>query len=62
MNTQNLGIPSTVGSPDDHLIPDSPPASSTLVERLAASHALVLEKWKTNFALDLRRPKVVPIA
>jgi len=32
----------------------------SLIERLAASHAAVLEKWHRNFALDLRRPPTVP--
>jgi hypothetical protein len=54
MNTQKLGIPSTAGSSDDHLIPAQP---SSLIERLAASHFEVLEKWNRNFALDLHRPK-----
>jgi hypothetical protein len=56
MNTQKLGIPSTVRSSDDHLIP-APPSIPSLIEKLAASHAAVLEKWNRNFALDLRRPK-----
>lgn len=30
----------------------------TLIERLAASHAAVLENWNRNFALDLRRRAV----
>jgi hypothetical protein len=58
MNTQILGIPSTVRSSDDHLIPAQTPIAATLIERLAASHAAVLEKWNCNFALDLRRPEV----
>jgi hypothetical protein len=58
MNTQILGIPSTVRSSDDHLIPAQTPIAPTLIERLAASHAAVLEKWNCNFALDLRRPEV----
>jgi hypothetical protein len=49
----------------DHPPTDRPPAKDenpqdslpTLIERLAASHAAVLEKWHRNFALDLRRPK-----
>jgi hypothetical protein len=58
MNTLKLGIPSTAGSSDDHLIPAQPPHLSSLIERLAASHFEVLEKWNRNFALDLHRPKV----
>jgi len=61
MNTQKLGIPSTARSSDDHLIPAQPSFPSSLIERLAASHAEVLEKWNRNFALDLRWPKVVPL-
>jgi hypothetical protein len=61
MNTQKLGIPSTAGSSDDHLIPAQPLTPPSLIERLAASHADVLEKWNTNFALDLRAPKVAPL-
>jgi hypothetical protein len=60
MNTQKLGIPSTAGSSDDHLIPAQPLIPPSLIERLASSHAEVLEKWNRNFALDLRLPKVVP--
>ena len=61
MNTQNLGIPSTVRTHDDHLIPADSSHLSTIIERLAASHAAVLEKWNRNFALNLRRPQVVHI-
>jgi hypothetical protein len=60
MNTQLLGIPSTVRSSDDHLIPAPTSATPSLIERLAASHAAVLEKWNRNFALDLRWPKPAP--
>jgi hypothetical protein len=60
MNTQILGIPSTVRSSDDHLIPAQTTIAPTLLERLATSHAAVLEKWNRNFALDLRRPKALP--
>jgi hypothetical protein len=56
MNTQTLGIPSTVRSSDDHLIPAKTPIAPTLIERLAADHAAVLANWNRNFALDLRRP------
>jgi hypothetical protein len=61
MNTQTLGIPSTARSSDDHLIPEQPSMPPSLIERLATSHADVLEKWNRNFALDLRWPKVVPL-
>jgi len=54
MNTQRLGIPSTVRN--DHLIPAQTPIAPTLIERLAADHAAVLAKWNRNFALDLRWP------
>jgi hypothetical protein len=54
MNTQTLGIPSTVRSSDDHLIPAQPAITPSLIERLAASHAAVLENWNRNFHLDLR--------
>jgi hypothetical protein len=57
MNTHKLGIPSTVRSSDDHLIPAQPSIAPSLIERLAASHAAVLEKWNINFALNLKRPK-----
>jgi len=57
MNTQKLGIPSTVRTSDDHLIPALTLPLPALIERLASSHAAVLDKWKINFALDLRRPK-----
>ena len=60
MNTQTLGIPSTALSSDDHLIPAPMTALPTLIERLAASHAAVLEGWSRNFHLDLRRPKTIP--
>jgi hypothetical protein len=60
MNTQILGIPSTVRSSDDHLIPAQTPIAPTLIERIAASHAAVLAKWNCNFSLDLRRPKPRP--
>jgi hypothetical protein len=61
MNTHESWIPSTARSPDDHLIAAQPSIPPSLIERLAASHAEVLEKWNRNFALDLRRPKVVPL-
>ena len=61
MNTQNLGIPSTVATTDDHLIPADSSVTPTIIERLAASHAAVLEKWNRNFALNLRRPQIVQI-
>jgi hypothetical protein len=61
MNTLKLGIPSTARSSDDHLIPAHPSHTSSMIERLAASHAEVLEKWNRNFALDLRLPKVEPL-
>lgn len=57
MNTQTLGILSTVRSSGDHLIPPTS-IDPTLIDRLVASHAAVLEKWKDKFALDLRRPIV----
>jgi hypothetical protein len=57
MNTQKLGIPSTVRTSDDHLIPAQPSIPPSLIETLATSHAAVLKKWNTNFALDLRLPK-----
>jgi hypothetical protein len=60
MNTLNLGIPSTAGGSDNHLIPANPSYSSSMIERLAASHAEVLAKWNNNFALDLRLPKPLP--
>jgi hypothetical protein len=60
MNTHKLGIPSTVRSSDDHLIPAQPSMPPSLIERLATSHADVLEKWNRNFALDLRWPKALP--
>jgi hypothetical protein len=59
MNTQTLGIPSTVRSSDDHLIPGQMKIAPSLIERLAASHAAVLEKWNQKFALDLRWRKAV---
>jgi hypothetical protein len=62
MNTQILGIPSTVRSSNDHLIPAETPIALTLIERLAASHAAVLENWNRKFALDLRWPKALPAA
>jgi hypothetical protein len=54
MNTQTLGIPSAVRSSDDHLIPAQTLIAPPLIERLAASHAAVLENWNRKFALDLR--------
>jgi hypothetical protein len=54
MNTQTLGIPSTVRSSDNHLVPAQPATTPSLIARLAASHAAVLENWNRNFALDLR--------
>jgi hypothetical protein len=62
MNTHKLGIPSTALRSDDHLIPAPTPILPNLIEQLASSHAAVLEKWKDNFALDLRRPEVVRLA
>jgi hypothetical protein len=59
MNTQTLGIPSTARSSDDHLIPAQPSKQPTLIERLAASHAAVLENWNSKFALDLRWRKAI---
>jgi hypothetical protein len=59
MKTHKLGIPSTVRSSDDHLIPAQSLNPPPLIERLADSHAAVLKKWNTNFALNLRRPKAV---
>jgi hypothetical protein len=60
MNTQTLGIPSTARSSDDHLIPASTSIAATLIERLAASHAAVLENWNRKFGLDLRWRRAVP--
>ena len=60
MNTQTLGILSTVRSSDDHLIPEQSSIPPSLIERLTASHAEVREKWNRNFALDLRWHRVVP--
>ena len=62
MNTHEPWIPSAARSADDHLIPAQQSIPPSLIERLAVSHADVLEKWNRNFALDLRRPKVVPLA
>jgi hypothetical protein len=62
MNTHTLGIPSTARISDDHLIPAQTTIAPTLIERLAASHAAVLENWNRNFALDLRQRKAVPVA
>jgi hypothetical protein len=61
MNTLKPGIPSTAGGSDEHLIPAQPCPAPSLIDRLAASHAEVLEKWNRNFALDLRLPKVEPL-
>jgi hypothetical protein len=53
MDIQEQGVPPG----DDASSNSKPPATgSSLMERLAASHAAVLEKWQRNFALDLRRP------
>ncbi|HEX4640434.1 MAG TPA: hypothetical protein VH252_03555 [Chthoniobacterales bacterium] len=55
MKTQKLGIPSTARkNSDDHLIPAQPSKQPSLIERLANSHAAVLEKWNRDFHLDLR--------
>jgi hypothetical protein len=62
MNTQTLGIPSAVRTSDDHLIPTQTPIASTLIERIAASHAAVLEDWNRKFALDLRWNRPVTVA
>jgi hypothetical protein len=63
MNTQTtLGIPSTARSSDDHLIPAPKSIAPTLIERLAASHAEVLENWNRKFALDLRWNRAAPAA
>ena len=62
MNTQKLGIPSSVRTSDDHLIPAQTSIPRSLIERLAVSHAEVLEKWNRNFALDLRSPKAEPLS
>jgi hypothetical protein len=61
VDTETPGILSTVRIADDHLVPPDSMASMapTLIERVAASHAAVLEKWSRNFALDLRRPQAV---
>jgi hypothetical protein len=61
MNTRLQGIPSTVRSSDDHLIPAQTAKAPSLIERLAASHAAVLENWNRNFHLDLRH-RPVPVA
>ena len=61
MNTQKPGIASTVRSSDDHLIPAQSSIPPSLIDRLAASHADVLDKWNRNFALDLRWPKTVAL-
>jgi hypothetical protein len=60
MNTQLQGIPSTARSSDDQLIPAQTAIAPSLIERLAASHAAVLENWNRQFALDLRWRKAVP--
>jgi hypothetical protein len=62
MNTHTLGIPSTARISDDQLIPAQTTITPTLIERLAASHAAVLENWNSTFALDLRWRKAVIIA
>jgi hypothetical protein len=59
MNTHTLGIPSTARISDDQLIPAQTTITPTLIERLAASHAAVLENWNNNFALDLRWRRAV---
>jgi hypothetical protein len=61
MNTQTPGIPSTVRSFNDHLIPAPTSIATSLIERLAASHAAVLENWNRNFALDLRWRRAIPL-
>jgi len=61
MKTQKLGIPSTArNSSDDHLIPAQASMQPTLIERLALSHAAVLEKWNRDFHLDLRWHSAIP--
>jgi len=62
MNTQTLGIPSTANRSDDHQIPAPLSVAPSLIERLAASHAAVLENWNRQFALDLRWRRPVPAA
>lgn len=54
MNTQKPVIPSIARTAGD----DPAPIASTLIERLAASHAAVLEKWQLKFSLDLRRSQI----
>lgn len=61
MNTQTLGIPSTVRSSDDQLIPAQLSTPPSLIERLASSHAAVLEGWNRNFHLDLRWHGAIPV-
>ena len=61
MDSQKLGIPSTVRSSGDQPIPAQPSIPPSLIDRLTASHADVLEKWNRNFALDLRWPKALPL-
>jgi hypothetical protein len=60
MNSPNLGTPLIKRPADDHLTLPKPP-TPTLVERIAASHAEVLDKWHKKFALDLRRPAPQPV-
>ena len=50
----------TARSTGDHLIPAPTAKAPSLIERLAASHAAVLEDWKRNFGLDLCWHRAVP--
>jgi hypothetical protein len=61
MNTQKLGIPSTVRSPGDQLIPAQPSIPPSLIGELTASQTVLLKKWNTKFGSDLRRPKAVQL-
>ena len=62
MNTQKLGIPSTVNSFNDHLIPAQLIAPSR-IERptVLDDDTAVLEKWHRKFALNLRWPEAVHV-
>ena len=62
MNTQLQGIPSTEHSANDRLIPAPVSIAPSLIEKLTASHAAVLENWKSKFALDLRWHRAIPAA
>ncbi len=56
MESREGSISPVVANSNEKKPAGSAAASQKMLERLAASHAAVLDKWNCNFALDLHLP------